>query len=113
MINIYGNEGGIPILFIRYNPDNYRENGVLNKKLTQKDREIILIKWLKHYENFDNIKHNLSVHYLFYDNHEVYGIKNYEIKPDELLYENYVEEIDKTFYSEDLYNTYLEYNVTI
>ena len=53
MINIYGNEGGLSILFIRYNPDNYRENGVLNKKITQKDRETVLIKWLKHYENFD------------------------------------------------------------
>ena len=51
------------MVFIRYNPDNYNKK---RQNLTQADREVILIKWLKHYEKNepDDI---LSVNYLFYD----------------------------------------------
>ena len=101
MRNIYMNEGGIPILYIRYNPDNFRNNKII-RKIPQNRKEEILIKWIKKYENFDNIKYDLSVHYLFYDNHKIYGNVNFELKP----YEDYnvtCEFCKRIFYLEEMY----------
>ena len=81
MKNIYMDDGGVPVLFLRYNPDNYTVN---RKKQTipQGKREVELIKWLKFYENFDNLKENhLSVQYLYYsdgDNMKLHKIDPYE-----------------------------------
>jgi hypothetical protein len=81
MKNIYMDDGGIPILFLRYNPDNYQTNGK-KQNTSQKKREIELIKWIKYYENFENLKgYNLSVQYLFYtdgDNTKLHNIEPYE-----------------------------------
>ena len=66
MRNIYMSEGGIPIVFIRYNPDNFMISGK-KCKISQANREIQLVKWLEHYESFENIKNPLTVHYLYYD----------------------------------------------
>lgn len=65
MKNIYMNEGGIPIVFIRYNPHNFNTDGK-RKVFSKAKREELLIKWLKHYEK-EGIKFNLCVNYLFYD----------------------------------------------
>jgi hypothetical protein len=63
MINIHDDEGGVPILFIRYNPDASKKN-----KTPMAQREKELIRWLRHYENLENLKGSpLSVHYLYYD----------------------------------------------
>ena len=107
MKNIFMNEGGVPVLFIRYNPDNFYIN---NKRvnLSQAKREEKLIKWIKYYENFDNIKYNLSVHYLFYDNtNENYNEnKNYEINPYE-HFDEFCSKCNKTFYIKDLYKEHI------
>jgi hypothetical protein len=36
-------------------------------KIITLKREELLIKWLKYYETLENIKYDLSVHYLFYN----------------------------------------------
>ena len=59
MRNIHQNEGGIPVLFIRYNPDNFSENR--KNKIPQAKREELLIKWLKFYEDVNNVKHDLNL----------------------------------------------------
>jgi hypothetical protein len=85
MKNIYMNEGGKRVLFIRYNPYNYKKNGKI-VKMTQKKKEEILIKWLKYYEKIENVENDLSVHYLFYDNKkedECEKIEPYSIKLNE------------------------------
>jgi hypothetical protein len=80
MKNIYMNEGGPKIIFIRYNPDTYRENDKLTK-IPQSEKELQLVKWLQHYEQIENVKHHLSVHYLFYDNHTETGTTCEKIDP--------------------------------
>jgi hypothetical protein len=102
MRNIYMNEGGIPILFIRYNPDNFRENNKL-KKITQNEKENNLIKWIKYYENFENIKYNLSVHYLYYNDFYKYGKENLEIDVYN-NFEQYCSKCDNTFYIKSYYD---------
>jgi len=81
MKNIYMDDGGIPILFLRYNPDNYQSNGK-KQNTPQNKREIELVKWIKYYENIDNIQgFDLSVQYLFYsdgDNSKLHKIEPYE-----------------------------------
>ena len=54
MKNIYMNEGGVPIIFIRYNPDSFLTNGK-KCKLSQSKKENELINLIKCYENVDNI----------------------------------------------------------
>jgi len=66
MKNIYMDDGGIPIVFIRYNPDNFYMDGK-KQNVPQGKREAELIKWLNFYENIANLQNNpLSVQYLYY-----------------------------------------------
>ena len=91
MKNIYFNEGGIPTVFIRYNPNKYKDIRCKKKRkltvnmYTQSQKEEKLLKWIKYYETFSNVPYNLSVHYLFYDNHNHIGNTLFEIPP----YENH------------------------
>lgn len=64
MKQIYYDCGISHLLFIRYNPDDYKATGI--NKLDNKKREEYLIKVINRY--FEEIpKYNLSVLYLFYD----------------------------------------------
>lgn len=74
MIQLHQDYGGIPLLFVRYNPDNYK---VINNKkeiVPLYEREKILVDFLRGFQN--RIETNkewslpLSVCYLFYDNYE-------------------------------------------
>ena len=42
------NEGGIPLIFIRYNPDKFKDSKGTHCNLPQAKREELLIKWLKY-----------------------------------------------------------------
>ena len=81
MKNIYMDDGGIPIVFLRYNPDNYQINGK-KQNTPQQKREAELVKWVKYYQNIDNIQgFYLSVQYLFYtdgDNTKLHNIEPYQ-----------------------------------
>mgnify|MGYP006140514913 CR=1 FL=1 len=80
MKNIYMDDGGIPVIFIRYNPDNYKIDGK-KQNISPQKREIELLKWVKYYQNVDNIQgYDLSVQYLFYtggDNAKLHNIEPY------------------------------------
>ena len=105
MKNIYMNEGGIPIVFIRYNPDNFVDNNKKKQKLSQAKREELLIKWLKKYKN-DGLKYNLSVNYLFYDGWNKEEVFEYEI--DAYSTEEFkCEKTDKIFYIKSQYEEHL------
>lgn len=62
-IRIGGNE--LPLLFIRYNPDSYKINGIMQKTL-KKDREETLIKFINNYIP----EKQLEIKYMFYDMHD-------------------------------------------
>jgi hypothetical protein len=56
-----------------------KENGK-KQNTSQQKREIELLKWVKYYENVDNIRYDLSVQYLFYtdgDNAKLHNIEPY------------------------------------
>ena len=80
MKNIYMDDGGVPVIFLRYNPDNYQINGK-KQNTSQQKREVELVKWVKYYQNVDNIQgYDLSVQYLFYtdgDNTKLHNIEPY------------------------------------
>jgi hypothetical protein len=73
MIQIYQDFGGIPILFIRYNPDNYIDNKGVKNHILNWEREKIFIQYIKGLKNrIDSQKEwtiPLSVSYLFYNNY--------------------------------------------
>ena len=105
MRNIYHNEGGIPILFIRYNPDSFI--GIDGKKvnLSQARREELLIKWVKYYME-NKPEYFLSVKYLFYDGHSDGRDKYYNIDPLSTFNEYCV--CGKEFCIEGCYNDHIE-----
>ena len=105
MKNIYFGDGGIsttnvltPTIFIRYNPDGYKDQNT-KQRMSQNKRETNLIYWIKKYENIKNIPYHLGVHYLHYNDNDVFGETLYEISP----YENHYSELkcsqcNKTFH---------------
>ena len=107
MKNIYMNEGGIPIVFIRYNPHNFNTDGK-RKVFSKAKREELLIKWLKRYEE-EGAKYDLCVNYLFYDEWTPDKIFEYEIEPyssvgNSLEQEEYIcEKCNKEFYIKSMY----------
>jgi hypothetical protein len=100
MKNIFNDSGGIPIIFIRYNPDSFLDINNKRQKLPQVKREELLVKWIKLYMN-QIPKHHLSVKYLFYDGYtdkdNYYKIDPYDIQ------KYYCKLCNKEFYVEDIF----------
>ncbi len=65
MINITQTFGGMPVLWMRYNPDAYHKDGQL-VKVSLRQREAHLIQWLKWSRDYQS-QHLAEVLYLFYD----------------------------------------------
>jgi hypothetical protein len=90
-----------PLIFIRYNPDNFRVNGVL-QKIPQSKKEDELIRWVKHY--MENIpEHICSVLYLFYDEYSQENVKIFSFDP----YDTRTfccDKCDEVFYIESMFN---------
>ena len=72
MINIVHSFGGLKVIFIRYNPDQFKVNGI-KQEVTDLKRHDTLISYLKYYLEMDipDDKDNwLQVKYLFYDDYD-------------------------------------------
>ncbi len=67
MINLHQDMGGIPVLFIRYNPDEYIDNSGNVIKRNNKYREKILLNILISLKNRKEWDIPLSIYYLFFD----------------------------------------------
>ncbi len=80
MIQIFQDYGGIPILFVRYNPDKYQSK---KSYIPNHEREIVLLNFIKGFKNriesTNEWKIPLSACYLFYDNYEFPQIKEIKI----------------------------------
>ena len=68
MIMIHQSFGGTPIIFIRFNPDDY-EVDKNQKKVLFTTRKHMLLKLLNEYNNVKEWVIPLSVVYMFYDNY--------------------------------------------
>lgn len=66
MIQLFQDAGGIPMIFIRYNPDEYI-NRIGEKIRSNIGREKTLLKILSLLHNLSGVQTLLSVYYLFYD----------------------------------------------
>lgn len=75
MRNIYFAYEGIPVVFVRYNPDSFVYRGK-KVEISQQKREDILLRWVEKAMNI-SVEVCLSVIYLFYDGYYE-GIKDFE-----------------------------------
>ena len=67
MIQLFQDYGGISIIFIRYNPDNYIDNfGKLHNSSNSRKKK--LLETFNYIKIFEKMEYSLSVIYLFYDN---------------------------------------------
>jgi hypothetical protein len=82
MINI-SQTIGMPVIFIRYNPDKFKRVIKYDKKITKKYKKELLLKWIKHSFTLAPTTGNefLRVVYLFFDNFnpETIPVTNIEI----------------------------------
>lgn len=75
MIQLHQDYGGIPVIFIRFNPDNYYIREDDKKKIIKANNKRfgVLLETIKRLENLKKIEDkklpSLSVCYLFYDNY--------------------------------------------
>ena len=63
---------GMPVLFIRYNPDNYTDSESKKSKIPKAKREQILVEWVRHCMKASpkTTEEFLRVVYLFYNGFE-------------------------------------------
>ncbi len=69
MIQIHQSFGGTPVIFVRYNPDEFSTNGK-KCEVTEGTRRKVLIDLLQQYRNVKEWTTPLSVIYLFYDDYD-------------------------------------------
>ena len=69
MFDIAQSFDGLPVIFIRYNPDNFKNKNNRIVKLPTTKRHTILIKWINKYFEM-KWNNGLYVKYLFYDGYE-------------------------------------------
>ena len=90
MYNLSSEFDGLPLIFIRYNPDNYRVNEKL-MKTTDKQRHDLLIRWVKKcisYKTF--FGYGILVKYLFFDEHNETDISFIRITEDDFNSEDFI-----------------------
>ncbi len=80
MINI-SQSIGMPTLFIRYNPDSYRDKNDKPVKISDTKRREILLKWITHAHTLPPISSGdfLRVVYLFYDGFDMGNVEVQQI----------------------------------
>ena len=78
---------GLPCIFLRWNPDNFKVNGIINKKHNMNKRLEILKKWVEYCIKLDISKIDCLVQYkkLFYDDYNEADISFTKVKEDELV----------------------------
>jgi hypothetical protein len=57
---------GLPVLFLRYNPDTYKSP----HKVNQKERHQTLVRWVKYCMEYKEWMSGFKVKYLFYDGYD-------------------------------------------
>jgi hypothetical protein len=81
------NSIGLPCIFLRWNPDNFTVNGVINKKYNNRERLKLLVKWIEHCFTMvpDKYLSPVKYKYLFYDNFNEADISFLEIDDTKLI----------------------------
>ena len=76
-----------PVIFIRWNPDSYKVNGVVNKKFNQAKRLDILKKWIDYCCQIElsQLKGLVQYKQLFYDNYDEANVDFKVIKEEECI----------------------------
>jgi hypothetical protein len=68
---------GLPILFLRYNPDTYKSP----HKVNQKERQQTLVRWVKYCMEYKEWMLGFKVKYLFYDSYEPSDTEWKDVEP--------------------------------
>ena len=104
MINIFSSHGGVPMLYIRYNPDNYKDKSGKTVKPSSK-REEELIRWVEKCRN-ELPRYQCSVVFLFYDRYDEGKTEIYRIDPYK-SFEKECSECEKVFYLKSMYRKHV------
>ncbi len=75
---------GLPAIFLRWNPDNFKVNGTINKKYNNNVRLEMLIKWIKYCMRM-TIEPGVIYKNLFYDEYEEGDMSFKKIEEENLI----------------------------
>jgi hypothetical protein len=103
MKNVYYSFEGSNVVFVRYNPDNYKHINGKRAKDSQVVKEETLINWVKYLMKTEP-QEILSVLYLFYDGYEKTDTPIYIDPYEEKLY--MCRDCNLEFYIEDVYKVH-------
>ena len=67
MFELYQSFEGLPVIFIRYNPDTFKDENGKIYKISEKKRQEIFSSWVKNFIRSDEKYIGCNVKYLFYD----------------------------------------------
>jgi hypothetical protein len=72
---------GMPTFWIRYNPDDYKDENNIKSDITNSERENLLMKWIEKCSNTppQNEKEFVRVCFLFYNGFNKNSKFNYEV----------------------------------
>jgi hypothetical protein len=76
---------GLPAVFIRWNPDAFKVNGVVNKKYNNDKRLEMLIKWVNYCFNKMEVSHGLVYKKLFYDEYQEDDLSFKRVEEEDLV----------------------------
>jgi hypothetical protein len=76
---------GLPAIFIRWNPDNFKVNGSIVKKYNNDKRLEMLVKWVKYCSKMKVNLGEVIYKKLFYDEYEEENLTFKKIEELELL----------------------------
>jgi hypothetical protein len=88
MYNLSSEFDGLPLVFIRYNPDSYRVDGKVAKTPDQQ-RHDTLIRWVNKCIQ-DVPESGIWVKYLFYDDYKESDISFKKITEDDFSLEDFI-----------------------
>ena len=75
---------GLPAIFVRWNPDNFKVNGTVNKKYNNSKRLDMLVKWVNYYMKME-VEPGVIYKKLFYDEYEEGDVDFKKIEETDLI----------------------------
>ena len=88
MYNLAHEFDGLPVIYLRYNPDTYRVDGKLTKT-PDKQRHDIFIKWVKKCIS-ESIPEGIHVKYLFFDQYEETDLSFNKLTEDDFSMDDFI-----------------------
>ena len=85
MFGIFQSFGGCPVIFLRYNPDSFKNIEGKRGAVNEKKRQEVLISWIKQLIKSGHTFSGCNVKFLFYDGYKESDVTFESITEDDVV----------------------------